>query len=650
MPKHLRHHLLILLMLLILLLATAARFHNLGEQSLWYDEGVAFGHSQRTLAEMIPRLQNNVHVPAYFGSLAVYENFVGHSEFGLRSYSVLWSIISVAAAYALGKRLFHPLAGIAAALFIALNSFSVYYAQETRMYAMLAAIATLSIWAFVRWAQLAFRPSANTKQLWLWGLAFAGLNVIGEYTHVSYALVMVSQGVMVVLLLANLATRAFTGQIPLRIPIRILLIYVVVNLLTIVLFAPWLLVAISQISAQPNISEVVDSAIVLRTIQGWFAFGRTFEEGMAGLGAVVYFILIFGLLLISDKRKTAWWMLILPVVWVLISVGAYLYLELYLRYLRFLLAAQVGFAVWLGRGIWVIWSIVPRSLERRQGWQRQATALFPKVAATLAMVALAWQQFVLLPPLYSDENYLRDDYRGLVQTIEAEAGETDAIVLSAPGLQEIFGYYYDASMPVYTLPASPDIANDTQAIIEQHERIYLVLFGQYEQDADGLVEATLNTETFQISSEWVGDVRFERYAAPANFPPSEIVDAQFGDNIILETVALSETTFNATDVVQVQFEWMTSAALDRRYKIFLQLLNSEGVLVAQRDSEPVGNQAPTTLWQLNESILDNHALAFQNLPSGDYTLIMGLYDIDNPELRLPVDDGDFLILETLTIR
>ncbi|MEL6526982.1 MAG: hypothetical protein AAFQ07_14855, partial [Chloroflexota bacterium] len=95
------------LMLIILWLAAGVRLHNLGGQSLWYDEGVAFGHSQRTLAEMIPRLQNNVHVPAYFGSLAIYEDGVGSTEFGLRSYSVLWSLVSVAGVFALGKRLFH---------------------------------------------------------------------------------------------------------------------------------------------------------------------------------------------------------------------------------------------------------------------------------------------------------------------------------------------------------------------------------------------------------------------------------------------------------------------------------------------------------------------------------------------------------------
>ena len=34
-----------LFMLIVLLVAGGTRFHRLGEQSLWYDEGVAYNHA-----------------------------------------------------------------------------------------------------------------------------------------------------------------------------------------------------------------------------------------------------------------------------------------------------------------------------------------------------------------------------------------------------------------------------------------------------------------------------------------------------------------------------------------------------------------------------------------------------------------------------
>lgn len=139
----------LIIMLGILLIATANRLYMIDAQSLWYDEGVSFAHSQRNLFQMIPLLQDNVHVPGYFGLLSVWEDVTGSSEFSLRYLSTLFGVVSVALTYALGKRLYSPAAGLAAAGLVAFNTFSIYYAQETRMYTMLSAIAVGSMLVFV---------------------------------------------------------------------------------------------------------------------------------------------------------------------------------------------------------------------------------------------------------------------------------------------------------------------------------------------------------------------------------------------------------------------------------------------------------------------------------------------------------------------
>jgi len=638
------------LIVLILLLAAGVRLHNLEVQSFWYDEGVAYGHSQRGLLELIPRLQNNVHVPAYFGSLAIWEDFTGSTEFALRAYSVLWSVVSVAAAYALGKRLFAPLAGIAAAAFVALNTFSIHYAQETRMYAMLAALATLAMWAFVGFVQRinrqsvgAIHESPRKNGVWRWGLAFALLNIVGVYTHVAYALVMLTQGAMAVLWLVALVWRA--GW---RISLRAFLTYSALNLLTLLAFAPWILTAISQISAQPNISAGMELAEILRILQGWFAFGITYEESISGgMGVVVYFLLLFGLITPRGSKRDAWWALLLPVVWVILSSGLYLYLELYERYLRFLLPAQIGFALWMGRGIWVLWNIVPRSAQYKPD---APTRYLPKVAAVVALLAFCYTMAGGLNPLYNDPDYQRDDYRGMVQRIETESGENAAVILTAPGLQEIYGYYDAGELPVYPLPASPDIVGDTEAVIAEHDRIFVVIYGADEQDPQGLVLRTLNTEAYPLGGEWVGDVRLERFVSPADFPAPQSVDAQFGENITLRSAALSSENLQAGGVLQVQLQWETDSALDTRYKVFVQILNSEGVLVAQHDSEPAGGTAPTNVWHPGETVLDLHALVLPlDALAGDYTVIVGLYDTNNPSARLTVGEGDYLPLATIAV-
>jgi mannosyltransferase len=648
MKQSLKRYLPYLLILLLLLIAAGLRFYNLGAQSFWYDEGVAYGHSQRSLWEMIPRLQNNVHVPAYFGSLALWEDFTGSSEFALRYYSALWSILSVAVTYALGKRLFHPMVGVVAAFFVSFNGFSIYYAQETRMYAMLAAVGALAMWAFVRFVQLAMQPyhgeikHGPMRDLGRWALAFALLNALGEYTHVSYALVMLSQGVMALLMLGNLAWRVMQGKIPFSYLARIFGLYVFVNFLSLIVFAPWIGVAISQTGAQPNISDIMPLSDVLQIIQGWFGFGISFEEGIGGMSGVMYALLVFGLLTIPNSRKNAWWALWLPIIWLLLSVGGYLALNLYARYLRFLLPAQIAFVLCLGRGAWALWEIVPRH-------PKPLTRLLPKFTALVAVLAIGWTQFSLLPALYHNARYQRDDYRGLAQQIENQAGENDAVILSSAGLQEIFGYYYHGTAPVYPLPVDDNIAADTQAVIDSADVIYVVFYGEGEQDPQHLVEGTLNANAFPIDSQWIGDVRFLRYASPVEFATPRDVHLLFGEHIYLQSYALSDTSLSPNGVLRVQLRWTTDALLETRYKVFLQLLNSDGALVVQRDTEPGGNQAFTSLWQVAEIIEDNHALALPNLPAGDYSLILGLYDTNNPSARLIVGEGDYFVLATITI-
>jgi len=626
-------------MMVILLIAFAVRFHQLGEQSLWYDEGVAYGHSQRTLDVMIPMLQNNVHVPAYFGSLAYWEDLVGSTEFGLRSWSALLSVLSVAFAYAVGKRAFGVSAGLASALFVALNTFSIYYAQETRMYAMLAMVASASMWIFIGFFQSTQRPPSHVKwyQSYVarYGFALAVVNSIGMYTHFSYALVMLAQGFMAVLWLLAMFREGLRDN-QWRLPFMILGAYTVFNLITVIAFSPWLSIALSQSSAQPNISDIVPLDQLARTFQGWLALGITYEENLGGMGIVFYFFALFGLIQLPDQRKRAWWFLLLPVAWVMISLALYTALGLYERYLRFLIPAQIGMALWMGRGVWVLWHIRTRE-------QSSPLRYLPKFAAVFATLAFAFTLAQSLDAFYNDPEYQRDDYRGLVAQIEDNLRADDAIILSAAGVQEIFGYYYTGDAPIYPLPVDKTTMQaDTQAIIDEHDVIYAVFYGNAEQDPDLIIERTLNEGAFPISDVWVDDVRLARFVAPAEFDTPTAQNIAFGDAITLTEADSHTDTFQAGDVVQIRLVWETSEQLDVRYKVFVQLLNGSGALVAQRDSEPVGGLGLTVNWEDNTPIVDLHALALpSDLPSGDYTIIIGLYDINNPSMRLPVGDSDF---------
>jgi len=85
------------------------------------------------------------------------------------------------------------------------------------------------------------------------------------------------------------------------------------------------------------------------------------------------------------------------------------------------------------------------------------------------------------------------------------------------------------------------------------------------------------------------------------------------------------------------------------------LVDEDGEILAQRDSEPGGGLALTTTWTPGETITDNHGVLvpFEGQP-GRYSLVLGLYKAVDPTDRLPIysvgGETDSLLLTTITIQ
>jgi hypothetical protein len=70
------------------------------------------------------------------------------------------------------------------------------------------------------------------------------------------------------------------------------------------------------------------------------------------------------------------------------------------------------------------------------------------------------------------------------------------------------------------------------------------------------------------------------------------------------------------------------------YTVFTQLLDVQNHLVTSHDSPPAAGVAPTRRWQPGEVIVDDHTLILPgNIPSGEYRLLVGMYD--TAVVRLP---------------
>ncbi|MEI2688548.1 MAG: glycosyltransferase family 39 protein [Anaerolineae bacterium] len=170
-------------LLLALLLAFALRVHDLGSQSLWYDEAVTAQVAQQGLPELARWTADDIQPPLYYAITAGWVQLAGLSEWALRFPSAVYGVLMVALAWALGRRLFGRPAGELAALLAALHPLWIYYSQEARMYTLLTALGMAAGYALLR--VLAARHGSvgypKTRLRWWFGFSLAAIALL--YTH-----------------------------------------------------------------------------------------------------------------------------------------------------------------------------------------------------------------------------------------------------------------------------------------------------------------------------------------------------------------------------------------------------------------------------------------------------------------------------------
>jgi hypothetical protein len=236
--------------------------------------------------------------------------------------------------------------------------------------------------------------------------------------------------------------------------------------------------------------------------------------------------------------------------------------------------------------------------------------------------------------------------------IEAQAAPNDQIVTVAQNHYHIPMNRFKANIPITGLARQvwppPTTALPLLHDVASGENIWLITVGFSPAAPDNAAEQWLSTYAFKSSDKWLDDVRLIRYG---NLPPTETrpIDVCLGQEVKLVEVRLIDT-LPAGQPLPVEFVWLPLVRPRADYNLFLQLLNQEGVLVAQHDGPPNGGYAPTSTWQPDRPIPDRHALALPpDLRPADYRLIAGLYHPDTGQ-RLSADTGhDFFELGTITL-
>ena len=238
-------------------------------------------------------------------------------------------------------------------------------------------------------------------------------------------------------------------------------------------------------------------------------------------------------------------------------------------------------------------------------------------------------------------------YQEVARYLEVAAQPEDGIVVDHPAQVELLSTYYRGDLPYYPLPTSQ---TDSQRSLEEtlakaastHPRLFAVLWAVNEVDPGHRVERWLDANLFKADEKWFGNIRLATYAAPGE-PMGEVerdVNVRLGDGIALLKYSIQSGKLRSGQALPLRLFWrlVGPSPIGESYKVFVHVLDAQGQIVAQRDSEPAGGSRPTSTWSVGDEVVDNQGVLLPDgLPTGQYQIAVGMYDPVSG-IRLPAVD------------
>lgn len=158
--------------LAILTLGVALRIPGIG-YSFYGDEGFSV---IRDSAQLVTATEDRFR-PVFFSLLYLWRQLGFSGEIGLRLLPLLFGVLQIPLAYSIGRRLADTRLACVFSLLVAASPLLIEFSQELRMYSLVALLALLQVWLFLRLQERASWPR--------WTV-FTLVSVLGVYTHLHY--------------------------------------------------------------------------------------------------------------------------------------------------------------------------------------------------------------------------------------------------------------------------------------------------------------------------------------------------------------------------------------------------------------------------------------------------------------------------------
>ena len=585
------------IIILILLLGALSRGLHITIHSFWIDEGFSFFFAQSS--DLLKTLASDVHPPLYFAALRVWSELTGHSELALRWFSLLPSMLSLAFIFQLAKEVRRARSAAWAAealpylamLMLALADAESFLSQEARQYTWLTLLVLVSMLFLLRWSRGARRRDAV-----VWLVA----SVLMLYTHYIAAFALVAQGLYVIFWLRGVTRlRALSCLF-----------------LSVLSLTPWLLAVGAQQLGNRDSYKVWSLDLTGAVLQDiglqYFTAQWTLMIGLLGLGCLTLVYRRDSTIALRFDRVTP-----LLLLWLILPFSLTVLVNEFLPFLepRRLIQWTPAIALLVACGlgntrppiralliaVLVVYGLTQYDFYRGQpDWRRIAnlTARYA-VPGDLVLTDVASGDYPLRYYLLREhgETPLLDDgirYESLQFQREYEADT------------------YEAWLP---------------RLLDEQKTVWLMYWSSDESAFNWLEELD-----FKRSADFVhrhdGGAHGEtlmhifRYDRALEGEPA----ARFANGMILRSARL--------DLADLRLDtlWETARSLERDYLLSAKLLDANGALVAQHDSQPQGNQRPTSGWRDGELIYSPHELkALTPLAAGTYQVIVQVYTVEGAE-------------------
>jgi 4-amino-4-deoxy-L-arabinose transferase-like glycosyltransferase len=617
----------------LILAGFALRIYRIDTQSLWYDEGFSIALARSSLAEAIAWTAQDVHPPLYYLLLHFWIRACGDAALATRLFSLLVSVAAIPVFYHLARRAMSGTTGLAAALLATISPFYVYYAQETRMYALVTLLTLLSSYLLLRLATEEAMPPKRRLHLWI---GFAALSVAAIYTHYFSFFVLAFQGLYYLLSWLRRNGRA-----------RDLVPALLATGAMCIAYLPWLPTLLARYASDTGYfgGSMAPQESISRILAS-FSAGDTFPRSAAIQVAQVYLaLMVVGVALRTyrirkgreSKQSGGGWAFVVMYLLIPLASIALLYYFRPKASSRYAMVASPPFLILLGSGIAALWEHSSISRRRAVRWVWRGFSL-------AALVFFLGVSGLSLRGLYLDPNYRRPDFRGAVQYVRDRRQSDESTILLSGHFFPIFDYY-DPDARRYPIPNDPvlqlehtvgyRVASELNKAAVGYNGAWLLLWQDEVIDPNQFVLYMLQT----VGREVPVDTSFHKITIRYfDLPPNvqfrdvpvmdELVDVRFRGGLRLLGYSLPARA--ARDgAMHVILYWQGLQRMTKEYQVSLRVMDRSGHEWGRLDRRPAAYAYPTSLWRPGEILFGESTIPLvRSAPPDEYLLQLRVYSLD----------------------